>query len=243
MKLNDYLSGVTAHRVGGWRRKAVYLGLPLMLLLWMGSAPRVQISTSEIDLGEVRRGELLHKTLLVTNGGLRALKVGTEARTCGVRATIGTPSGVLKGGSTVRVRVDIDTTLFPEGKSVKELMIPTNAPLRRSVLVTVRADVHSDVDVSPRVLYLSSESLAAEARLHVARGSGAEPVSIRTTDPLVTAHVEQVGTAEDYAFVVVARAHSKSPLPWNLGTIVIGTNSQTTPELRIPVRGSLPIIQ
>ncbi|MGB2716716.1 MAG: hypothetical protein WBC51_21210 [Vicinamibacterales bacterium] len=229
---------VGSRRLG--RRIVLYGALPLLLLAVMGSAPRAEISRSVIDLGVVRRGQFLHELVFVKNEGLRPLKIDSRARTCGVRVHTEASSTTLPHGGATPLRLEIDTTLFPEGASVKEVDIPTNDPLKRSLRVTIRATVRSDVSIAPRFLRLSAQDLTAVARVQITRTSDVEPVSIRTTNPLVNARFHREESPQGSVFIVSARADVDGAVPWDLGTIVIATRSATVPELHIPVRGVLP---
>ena len=229
--------------LGFWRqsrRMLLYAALPLLLLAFMGSAPRAEVSKSVIDLGVVRRGQFVRELVLVKNEGLRPLKIDERTRTCGVRVHAEAASTTLPHGGAIPVRLDIDTTWFPEGPSVKTVEMSTNDPLKRSLLVTIRATVRSDASIAPRFLRLSAEHPTALARVQLTSASDVEPVSIRTTHRLVSARFHREESPHGPVFIVTARANVDGAVPWDLGTIVLATRSETVPEFRIPVRGGLP---
>jgi hypothetical protein len=227
---------------GSWRRswRVGLYGAPLLIVVaFAGIAPRVDVSRNVVDIGVVRRGQFVQELVSVKNEGFRRLWVDSQARTCGVRLHTEAPIALVHGATT-SVRLDIDTTLFPEGPSIKEISIPTNDPLNGPLLITVRATVRSDVSIAPRLLRLSPQERTAAARVQIVRSSDIEPISIRSTNPLVTARFDRQDSPDGPVLVVSAHANVNHMTPWDLGTIVIATTSAIVPEVRIPVRGVLP---
>lgn len=222
------------------RSRIAFFGVPVLVFAtFMASSPTARISDGVIDVGPVRRGEVVQRSVVITNAGLRALDLPSEARTCGVRVSVPRASERVGRGAAVPVRVEIDTSLFPEGPSVKEVGLPTSDPFTPTLRLMVRADVRSDLDVTPRILRLSPEAPAAIAELRVMANGDVKPLSIRATDRRVTAGLEAGPGADNRVFVVRTQVDPSRPLPWNLGTVVIHTTSPVMPELRIPVRGTL----
>jgi hypothetical protein len=179
----------------------------------------------------------VRRSLAIANHGMRSVNVDTQARTCGVRAVL--DSGFVPGRTTVTAHVEIDTTFFPEGETVKELNIRTNDPLTPSLLLKVRADVRSEVEVEPRVLHVSMNRPTAMAQLSLTPGSTATPTGIRTTDPRIVAEIRTGIANGNTVYLVTARTVGAQALSsWDLGSVVVATNSRSVPELRIPVRGT-----
>lgn len=209
------------------------------LVSFWGSAPYARISDPLIDIGTVGRGELLQRSIVITNRGLRALQLPPFARTCGISITIDPSSQTLARGGTVPLKVDIDTTLFAEGPSVKEVGITTNDPLRRTLILAVKADVRSDVTTSSTLLRVSPETPRAAAELRVKPGSGVKLIGIRTTHPRVSARLDEAASPEGPVYTVHAQADNSAPLPWSLGNVIVQTTSSLMPEVRLPVRGTM----
>lgn len=169
------------------------LAVLLPLLTLMAAAPRASLSGHVLELGTVRRGVVVRRSVTLTNSGLLPLTVNTETKTCGVRAITTGPITVA-AGDTAALELEADTAIFPEGPSSREIGFPTNDPVHQLLTITVRLDVQSEAVAVPSVIRLGPGSRTATVRLKVKNVEGMQ-WRARQTSPWVS--VELRPAAQD----------------------------------------------
>jgi hypothetical protein len=102
-------------------------------------SPKISFSSSTIDMGTMKSGQLRKKTLTITNTGKRPLllrRIETDC-TC---AVINNPPTSIEPGGSAEVEVQFDA-LYKQGRQMKAITIYTNDPINSEATVTVKAMV------------------------------------------------------------------------------------------------------
>ncbi len=114
--------------------------------------PRIEVSDTVFDIGEIWQGRPAQKSFSITNAGDAPLNVGVEA-SCGCTA-VTQPKTPLAPGATTSFSITYDTLL--QGKIDKRVVIVSSDPERGRIDVAVRGHIKPIFEGKPRyrILFL-----------------------------------------------------------------------------------------
>jgi hypothetical protein len=232
-----------ANVVSWCRKTGVSCGLLLMAVavagLWQVSrrSPHIAFEMTEADVGVIAQGDTIHHRFVFSNRGPAPLDVHDVRGDCGCIATL-VSSAKVDPGASGNVDVRIDTSGF-EGRMDKRVTVATNDPGSTTEL-HIRAWVKPQFILSDRFidfgLVKRGHEVAHSVRIMMA--SNDDILMVRSTDPSVDARLERPpGGSREVRVIATQRADAKAG--WHFGNLVISTSSHLTPQLRIPVRGTV----
>lgn len=187
------------------------------------------------DLGRLLRGEEAVATFVLRNDGLRALSITEVRADCGSYAGVSV-GAILKSGQTISIPVSLVTSRLREGEAYSKVVIRTSSWFRSALTLVVRTEVRSEFTLSSHHLQFPSRGGHAELVVSGTSESLATPLSVVSTHPDIHAKLGAVESGNTRQFVVKAEWRPTSSPLWDLGNLVIHTNSAAAPEIRIPVR-------
>lgn len=140
---------------------------------------------------------------------------------------------------------DIEVSVTPQGVTSlsKSVSVTTNDPRQQVVTLTVTATVRPEFALSERSIYFGTVPKGQEVvRELVITLPSEKPVSIlsaQSTDQSVSVRLEPVSDSHGKKVKLIAAQRADAKEGYHFGTILIKTTSALTPELRIPVRGTV----
>jgi hypothetical protein len=102
-------------------------------------APRIELETNYVDLGEMKSGELKSKTVKITNTGKSTLKIRRIDTDC-TCAILNNIKRNIEPGETISVNAQFDA-LYKQGKQTKAIVLYTNDPLNPKIIISIAAIV------------------------------------------------------------------------------------------------------
>ncbi len=125
----------------------------------------------------------------------------------------------------------------------KSITVTTNDPKNRQILLTVTAAVQPEFILSDRIIFFGSVPRGTEAvKSIVITISTDEPVkllSAESTDASFAVRLEPVEESNGKRLRLTGFLKSDAKEGYHFGMLVVKTTSSFTPELRIPVRGTV----
>ena len=209
----------------------------LAALLGQDKAPSIVFDNPVRDFGKVMRGETIKHVFSFINKGSTTLEILGLEPSCGCQAAL--PSAKqIKAGQSGQIEVSVDTAGLI-GAIDKSVNILTNDPRRRSVSLSIRADVQPEISVSSPSIFFENVPIGKEVTREVTITVQAERsikiLSAESTDESVIAKLEPVPDTEGKKIKLVATQKGDGKIGYRSGTIIVKTTSYLTPELSIYV--------
>ncbi len=192
----------------------------------------------EVELGEVRRGQVARFEWTIRNKGRAPLEIGVKAN---CNCTVPKYDRVIAPGKTGSVTAEL-TTLDLSGYTTKTLLITTNDPRRPKAGLYMVLTVVSMVQVLPseRVVMRVGDGEASkhELTLRMARGEEAEITAARSNVRFVQPELEPIENADvtgQRSYRLTLTASPDMPYGRLQARITLATTSSAEPEVRIHV--------
>ncbi|MEW5981641.1 MAG: DUF1573 domain-containing protein [Acidobacteriota bacterium] len=203
--------------------------------------PRVAFDYTQVDVGQVVEGQRVEREFAFKNTGEELLVVERLVADCACTAAL--PSaGHLRPGESAAIRVAVDTRDMA-GAIQKRVTVECNDPEQRTVTLVVAAMVRPELLLSSRTVDFGQLNEGMEAtrrvRVMIAHGADVRLLGVRSTNESISAWLEPTGNpavVNVTARVLPRRRGQGSAL---FGNLVLTTTSLFTPELRVPIRGTL----
>jgi hypothetical protein len=112
----------------------------------VAAKPETVVPQAVVDVGREQRGEKIKHTFEIHNEGSAPLKLERVKPTCG--CTVANYDEVIAPGAVGSLVAQVDTAEF-RGPIAKSISVFTNDPDNPRLSLVVKADVRSQVDVSP----------------------------------------------------------------------------------------------
>ena len=197
------------------------------------AGPRVDISPTLWDFGNVSPGQRLEARIRIANSGRRPLLIESIDTTCGCVATE-LPSEVILPGSLADMKVVMMAAQYRR-KISQSILVVTNDPARAQVVIKLTGMVVTPLDFFPPDLnfgVLKSEDLPSVRELRVTPGKDSIRLSnytwsVETNDinGFVEANVGVPGTDRDELVVKAVLEKNIVPGPLNCEIAVIGSQA------------------
>ena len=104
------------------------------------------------DFGSVLEGEKVNYTFVFTNKGTETILIKNVRPTCGCTVT-GKYDSEVKPGNKGKINVQLNTKGF-DGKVNKVITISTNIPGKESIILTLKGNIFTPINVQPKSLWL-----------------------------------------------------------------------------------------
>jgi len=209
-------------------------------LLW-AAAPRLTVSETDYNFGQVFQGEKVEHSFRFRNGGDAPLLVERVQSSCGCTAALVSATTIPPGGEG-EIRTTFDSGRF-SGAVQKSVTLYVNDPQRRRVEFRLRGTVRPELLLQPALLEV--EGLQAgetkEARVTVTNQGTREITLTTVQSTLAEMQVDLAPTAlaPGRSVEIVVRLKPKAGKGRLGGYVLIKTDSENVPELRLPVSASV----
>ncbi|MEM7245251.1 MAG: DUF1573 domain-containing protein [Acidobacteriota bacterium] len=201
--------------------------------------PKLVISETNFNAGQVPRGDVINKDFIVKNEGEGDLNILTVKPSCG--CTTPGYDKIIKAGTTGKITLKVDTAKF-KGPITKSASVTTNDPSQPNFRLVVSANVQTFVDVLPRDLVSIRQFRGEEKKETVTIHSNESgPFEIKEVqvdgDHIKHALEKADGDSGDYELTVWVDEDAKVG---NIsGTLRLLTNSAKEPQVTVKVRGNV----
>lgn len=219
---------------------AVLAVLALVALPAVAAAPRAVVEKPVVDVGKVKKGELIRHEFVIRNTGDAPLEISEVKPSCG--CTVVEFDRKIAPGASGKVGVVIETAAFGGGIA-KSATVFTNDTENPKLSLVVKANVREPVVARP-----------GYARFMTVEGQAVEP-SVQTISTSDGGPVEVLGVKSPYPFLRVS--HSRQGEEWQVTLsldrsapagsmadyVLVRTDHPEQPEVKIAVSGLVrPII-
>ena len=208
-----------------------------------GAGPQLQPEGTEYDFGVVFQGEKVEKVFRFANRGDATLTIDRVRTSCGCTAVLLSATR-LEPGESGEVRAVFDSTRFA-GEVLKTIYVNSNDSLQPLLQLTIKGSVRQEVQITPPLadLGLIQPARAKEVAI-VLTNQGIAPLKVVGTEVLapdlsVALSAEEIPAGQ--SLTLTLRAEPKEGRTRLNGYVIVKTDSQRIPELRIPVYGSVAV--
>jgi hypothetical protein len=152
------------------------------------SGPKLELLESEFDFGVISQGDKVAHEFNFKNTGSSDLIISRIVPSCGCTASSLSADNI-KPGEQGTIKVEFDSSGF-NGAKIKTVRIFTNDPSDPTALVTFKADVQSEIIVSPERLFFGDVTKNTEQSrqltISVRPGSKATIENVSSFSPAVS---------------------------------------------------------
>lgn len=227
-----------------WVRAAILVAVVAASVISIGklvadSDPRVEVTPYVVDLGTVKVGEVISKTVRLRNRGGGTLVIRDVVRSCACTAAI-VGKAELRPSDDTPLQITVHPGELGEGRVETRVTLLSNDPRNPGLVVPIIGTVIPEFTLSDRAIDFGVVDKAEAPTKHVtvsAVGSHeVRPLTARSTVSGVAVQSRQNGYALE---VDVAMDPLQLIGQRVFGNVVISTTSRFVPELRIPIRGAV----
>ncbi|SHJ76503.1 Protein of unknown function [Malonomonas rubra DSM 5091] len=212
--------------------------------LWLSTAwaaPSVTVETLTYDFGTVFQGDKVHHVFRFHNNGDQILQVGNVRSSCGCTAAM-LSSKRIAPGDFGELRVTFDSTDF-KGAIHKTISIDSNDPKHEAVsfglVGTVKAEILTEPDRIKWGRVKEGTELTTRVRL---KNLGQKDIRLHAptaTNPELKAELSALDLPHGEEVELLVTATYPEGKKRLTGYIIIATDYQKLPQLRIPVSARL----
>lgn len=213
--------------------------------------PDIKIAERVFNAGDVMKGEKIVHDFNVKNDGQAPLQIFDARPSCG--CTVTDFDRTIMPGKTGTVHAVIDTNRVGQGAQSKTITVSSNDPDEAQILLQLKANVVSLATVLPATLFLRADRLHKDDISFFVHPHETNPFKVKGVSsdlPFLSFDVSEVGkegakaprpglNPQEGDYEVKVTIDPKAPLGDVEGTIKVLTSSKKTPEVQVPVRGSI----
>ena len=211
----------------------------LLVLILAGNSwsddesPKGIIQDTHIDIGTVRRGAKVKKTITITNAGNADITINGMDMTI-PSLTVRAPQ-VIPSGGEINIELELDTAAI-DGDVQGDVLLHTNDPKAPEIRLTVKGRVESQVDLQPRsAVFISAyrwEAKDKESSIYLLN-KDENPLRIvdtKTEGDKFTSKIVTVEEGKRYQLSVKIKPDSQSGM--DVGQVTVSTENE---KITIPV--------
>ncbi len=131
--------------------KKLILSLSITIILGSLQGQTVSFQTKMLDLGSVKSNTKVKGTYKISNQGNAYLQISELRPSCGCASTVLGQWGLQPKEISI-IEVTLDTTGM-KGDVIKSIQVVTNDPQSPTTLLTLKAKVIPDLDISQEVIF------------------------------------------------------------------------------------------
>jgi hypothetical protein len=218
---------------------AALLALPALAVSAEG--PKLVVEDADFHFGQVYQGSKVEHTFRFRNAGGAPLVIDNVRSSCGCTAALVSATVIPPGGAG-EVRATFDSGRF-RGPVEKTIYLHVNDPQQPVARMHVRGTVTPEIRIEPEQVDFGTlaPGVAREARITLSNQGDREVAfpAVTATAAELQAELTASALAPGKSAQLVIRAAPKAGKPRLSGYVLIRTNSPRSPELRIPVYGSI----
>ncbi len=160
------------------RTKLVVLTLMVTAAVSLFAQPKIQIvGGNKFDFGDVYRGKIMERTVVVRNTGREMLELGQVNVSCGCTGTV-VSNNSIPPGKTGEIKITFNSTNF-SGKIHKSVTINSNAADAPQTTIEFEGNVIQELAVTPQQFWFQNAEVgrASYAKISITNNS-TEPISL-----------------------------------------------------------------
>ncbi len=221
--------------------------LLLLFLTVMGFAaesiagPKFSADQLNYDFGEIIQGKRVDYVFRFRNAGDQILQLGSLRSSCGCTVALLSATR-LAPGDLGEVRVTFDSTRF-RGAISKTVSLDTNDPnfpqISFNMFGTVKAEISYEPDRINWGKVKAGTALRAVVKIVNQGTHSVKLVPAQATDPAVTAKLSSLLLQPKGQVELIIEAKFPEQKKRLGGYVIIGTDYQKVPQLRVPVSARL----
>lgn len=224
------------------KRTGMLAAVALVLAASTTAQPKLAVDGgTRLDLGSIRRGQVVDRTITLRNTGNAPLELGAVEVSCGCTGAV-TSSKSVPPGKTATVKITFDSKNF-SGMVHKSVTINSNAPGQERTVVEFTADISEEVAVTPvQLLFMNVEATQLATASVSVRNNGKTPLTIkgyRAALEGLTLKLPKDPIKPGEAVGIVAEYRPKAARPVVTDVVILETSSSAQPEVMIHVYGSV----
>ncbi len=220
-----------------------------LVLIWTGifaafvqaGAPSIVFATSAGDLGRLTQGETGRHAFVFGNKGNAALEILSVETTCGCTIA-GLSAKKIPAGKEGRIEVQVNTAGM-SGSLEKHVYVKTNDPRHREVVLTVKAVVEPEIEMSDYGLFFGNAPKGKEVRREilftVPAGKSIKLLGAVSTDRRIAVKLDPAPGIESRKWKLIAIRKADAGLGDHYGEIRVKTSSRFTPTITLHVHGTV----
>lgn len=201
--------------------------------------PKLLVENPDFNFGQAIAGEKLSHTFLLKNIGDAPLSINRVKSSCGCTAAL-LSSEVLAPGEQAEVEATFDSTRF-RGAVVKTIYLYTDDPLNKVKQLYIRGHVKPELSQTPKRVEFKGLVSGVPKETRVVLGNqGKKRLTLsapQATNPDISAELAKATLAPGESIELTIAVSPPSNKTRVSGYIIIKTDSENLPELRIPVYG------
>jgi len=203
----------------------------------LAEGPKMAVEQADFDFGQIFQGEKVEHTFRFQNAGDEPLIVDRVRSSCGCTAAL-LSTKIIAAGDVAELKATFDSARF-NGAVVKTIYLYTNDPLQQVTELHMRGTVKQEIVISPPRLDLQNLVIGATKEIVVRLSNQSKkPLSLsglQTTTPELVAvlSAEQVTPGGEASITI--RVTPKEGSGRLNGYVLLQTNSEHVPELRLPI--------
>ena len=210
--------------------------------------PRISLDHEKVDVGILERGVVKEVPFIITNKGDQPLKINDIDLSCGC-LTFNISNATITPESKSLLMVKIATSILI-GQFEKEIYLKTNDPSAPTKTLQVagfsRGTVHADPSVFSFGTINGAKAETRDIRLYDMADFGLRIKGIETSSPLLQTATSPLEPSKEKGmfegkkgFLIRVTVPPRYPLGELNEYIVVQTNLDNGPNLKIPVRGEV----
>ena len=228
------------------RTKTAVLALSVLVLVAlpaMAAAPRAVVEKPVVDVGPVKKGELIRQEFVIRNTGDAPLEITEVKPSCG--CTVAEYDKVIPPGGKGRVKMVVETDAFGGGIA-KSVSVFTNDPGNPRLNLVVKALIREPVVARPGYArFMTVQGQRADASVQTVSATDGTPIevlSVKSPYPFVkAAHSRNEG--DEGGWRVELSLDQDAPVGSMADYVLVTTNHPEQAEVKIAVSGLVrPII-
>lgn len=199
--------------------------------------PALALEKTELDAGEVWKGEMAHYLVKIKNTGDAPLEYVAKP-TCG--CTVATYDRIIAPGAEGKLEAELKTSSF-RGKVTKTIALQTNDPDRPHITVRLSASVRSVVEVLPNAQPLVAlkvgEPAVHEMQIKLQDTKPVEITRVFCGVSYAGASIKKIGSDDPNTsiYTLTLTFQPSAPMGRSAFPLVLSTTSEREPQTNITV--------
>ncbi len=209
----------------------------LVALPALAEGPKMAVEQADFDFGKIYQGEKVEHTFRFQNAGDEPLIIDRVRSSCGCTAAL-LSTKIIAAGDVAELKATFDSARF-SGAVVKTIYLYSNDPLQQVSELHMRGTVKQEIVMSPARLDLQNLVVGATKEIVVRLSNQSKQTlslfGLQTTTPelVATLSAEQIAPGSEASITV--RVTAKEGSGRLNGYVLLQTNSEHVPELRLPI--------
>ncbi len=209
----------------------------LIALPALAEGSKIAVEQADFDFGQIFQGEKVEHTFRFQNAGDEPLIIDRVRSSCGCTAAL-LSTKIIAAGDVAELKATFDSARF-NGAVVKTIYLYSNDPVQKVTELHLRGTVKQEIVMSPSRLDLQNLVVGVTKEFVVRLSNQSKKTltlfGLQTTTPELVAVMSAEQVAPGSAASITLRVTPKEGNARLNGYVLLQTNSEHVPELRLPV--------